>query len=110
MRTVGNRVHGVVPSLVPNLPNLCFEVGKRGALPIGLVPNLPNLPNVAPCMRARTRVRASMCAQELSNTGWEGWEGWEEQAVERLSGSHPVFVGWEGWEQGWENFEEQTWN
>lgn len=105
MRTVGS-----LPSLVPNLPNLCLEVGKRKALPIGRVPNLPNLPNVAPCMRIRTRALAPMCVRESSNTGWEGWEGWEEQAVERVSSSQPVFRGWEGWEQGWELLGEVTWN
>lgn len=99
-----------VPSLVPSLPNLCFEAGKREALQIGRVPNLPNLPNVVPCMRTRVRVRAYVCAQESSNTGWEGWEGWEEGAGERVSGSQPVFVGWEGWEEGWEILGERAWN
>lgn len=80
----------VVPSLVPNLPNLCFEVGKRKALQIGRVPNLPNLPSLAAHMRTRTRARAPMCARESLNTGWEGWEGWEEVAVERVSSSQPV--------------------
>jgi hypothetical protein len=42
MRTSERRI----PSLLPNLPNLCFDVGSREALRHGHLPNLPNLPNL----------------------------------------------------------------
>jgi hypothetical protein len=77
-------------AVLPNLPNLRFEVGRIQALIFKRFPNLPNLPSLF-FARAPTRTR------EIKKR-WEGWEGWEEAGRTRLPGSQPKNGGWEGWE------------
>lgn len=90
----------VMPTLVPNLPNLLNKVGKREALQRKVVPNLPNVPNLRPvCTRLSAHTRPRVHAGTTHVIGWEGWEGWEEAVIERGGCSQPQNKGWEGWEQ-----------
>lgn len=55
----------IFSSLLPSLPNLRLEVGKRETLQRKEVPNLPNLPNLAPRVHKRTHTRVYVYAHDV---------------------------------------------